>query len=46
VKLITDDFKGDKKDFINHIKATISPVTESKVQERATFEKNVLSAPS
>jgi hypothetical protein len=44
VKLITDDFKGDKNDFINHIKGTIYPVTETKVQERATLEKNVLSA--
>jgi len=29
---------------MNHIKGTISPVTETKVQERATLEKNVMGA--
>lgn len=46
MKVITDDFKGDKKDFINHIKTTIFPVTQSKVQERAAFEKSVMGGSS
>ena len=41
---MTGDFQGDKQDFINHIKTTVFPVTQSKVQERLTFEKSVQGA--
>lgn len=37
-KLITDDFKGDKDQFVKHIQQTIYPATQVKLQERLPFE--------
>lgn len=43
--MMTGEFKGDKQQFINHVKTTVFPAAQAKAGARIVFQENLNQAP-